>query len=251
MRIAVVGGTAGLGFGLALRFAQAGQEVVIGSRQAEKGVMAADRATSLLSQSASVQGGENPDVVKDAEAVIVAVPFPGQATIYKSIKDGLAPSTTVIDCTVPLASEFGGKATRVLGVWEGSAAQQAKGILGGDFHVGSGFHTVMAGLLAKVEEAIDEDVLVCGDSEARKTGETLVGLIPGARFVDCGPLENARILESLTALLVGINIRYKLDPGAGIRITRLGTPMSEANSIFPTKTTPSDAMIGKTPDKRL
>lgn len=220
MRIAVVGGTAGLGFGLALRFAKAGQEVVIGSRQAEKGVMAADRASSLV-PGASVQGGENSDVVKDAEAVIVAVPFPGQAGIYKSIKEELAPETTVIDCTVPLASEFGGKATRVLGVWEGSAAQQAKGILGGDFHFGSGFHTVMASLLERVEEPVDEDVLVCGDAEAKKSAEALVGMIPGARFVDCGPLESARILESITALLVGINIRYKLDPGAGIRITRL------------------------------
>jgi hypothetical protein len=229
MRIAVVGGTAGLGFGLALRFAQAGQEVVIGSRQAEKGVIAADRATSVLSAGASVQGGENPDVVKDADAVIVAVPFPGQATVYKSIKEDLAPGIPVIDCTVPLASEFGGKATRVLGVWEGSAAQQARGILndklegisGKTIHVGSGFHTVMARLLERVEEPIDEDVLVCGDAQARKTAEALVGLIPGARFVDCGPLENARILESLAALLVGINIRYKLDPGAGIQITRL------------------------------
>lgn len=221
MRIAVVGGTAGLGYGLALRFAKAGEEVLIGSRQEEKGRMSADRAASLLGREGLVRGGENSAVVPEADAVIVAVPFPGQAAIYKSIKDSIAPGTAVIDCTVPLASEFGGKATRVVGVWEGSAAQQAKGILGGDFHLGSGFHTVMAGLLERIDEPLDDDVLVCGDPQARKVAESLVGLIPGARFVDCGPLENARILESLTPLLIGINIRYKLDPGAGIRITRL------------------------------
>lgn len=221
MKIALVGGTAGLGYGLAVRFAQAGEEILIGSRLEEKGVMAADRALSVVG-GAAVLGGANAAVVKEADAVVVAVPFPGQADVYRSIKDELTPGVTVIDCTVPLASEVGGKATRMLGVWEGSAAQQAKGILGGDFHIGSGFHTVMAGLLENVKEPIDQDVLICGDADARKTGESLVGLIDGARFVDCGPLENARILESLTALLVGINIRYKLDPGAGIQITRLG-----------------------------
>lgn len=221
MKIAVVGGTAGLGYGLALRFAKAGEQVIIGSRQGEKGVLTADRALATLGGGASVVGGENSDVVQGADVVLVAVPFPGQAGIYKDIKEGLAAGTTVIDCTVPLASEIGGKPTRMLGVWEGSAAQQAKGILGRDFPLGSGFHTMSAALLESLEAPVEEDVLVCGEAPARKVGEALVGLLPGARFVDCGPLENARILESITAILVGINIRYKLDPGAGIRITRL------------------------------
>lgn len=221
MRVAVVGGTAGLGYGLALRLAKAGQEVVIGSRQAEKGVLAADRGRQRLGEDAPLQGGANPDAVGDAEVVIVAVPFAGQAEIYKSIKDRIAEGAVVIDCTVPLASEVGGKATRMLGVWEGSAAQQAKEVLGRGVKVASGFHTVMAGLLEKVDEPLDEDVLVCGDADARQVAEKLVGLIDGARFVDCGSLENARILESITALIIGINLRYKLDPGAGIKITRL------------------------------
>lgn len=221
MKIAIVGGTAGLGFGLALRFAKAGEDVTIGSRQSNKGVLAADHALSVLDGQPSIRGGRNSEVVRGADAVVVTVPFPGQAEIYKSIKDQLAPGTTVVDCTVPLASEIGGKPTRLLGVWEGSAAQQAKGILGREVNMASGFHTVMAGLMERVDQPVDEDVLVCGDAEARKVSESLVGLLPGARFVDCGPLENARILESLTALLIGINIRYKLDPGAGIRITRL------------------------------
>lgn len=232
MRIAVVGGTAGLGYGLALRFAKAGAQVIIGSRRSEKGVLAADSATAALGGGASVQGGENPEVVRGADVVVVAVPFPGQAGIYRTIKDGLLPGTPVIDCTVPLASEFGGKPTRLVGVWEGSAAQQAreivmqvpKGTTGKRVHFGAGFHTISSALLEKLDSAIDDDVLICGDAEARKAGEWLVGLLPGARFVDCGPLENARILESITALLIGINARYKLHPGAGLRITRLDRP---------------------------
>jgi hypothetical protein len=221
MRIAIVGGTAGLGYGLALRLAKAGEDVVIGSRTAEKGIAAAERARSTVGDKSSLEGGENSEVVKDADLVIVAVPYVGQADIYRSIKERMRPGSTVIDCTVPLASEVGGKPTRVLAIWEGSAAQQAREILGKDFPFASGFHTVMAGLLESLEEPLEEDVLVCGDAEARKVAEAVVGNIEGARLVDCGPLENARILESLTALLIGINRRYKLHPGAGIRITRI------------------------------
>jgi 8-hydroxy-5-deazaflavin:NADPH oxidoreductase len=219
MKVAIVGGTAGLGFGLAVRLAHSGAEVVIGSRQAEKAVMAADAAAKA--SGAELQGGANPDVVAGAEAVIVAVPFPGQAPIYKGIKEALGPGTAVIDCTVPLASEVGGKATRLLGVWEGSAAQQARGILGKEIPLASAFHTVMAAALEDASHPIDQDILVCGDPPAKETARRVVELISGARFIDCGPLENARILESLTALLIGINIRNKLTPGAGIHITGL------------------------------
>lgn len=221
MKVAIVGGTAGLGYGLALRLAGAGDEVVIGSRQAEKAVMAADRVRAAAGEGAWVEGGVNQEVVGDADVVVVTVPFPGQAEMYRSLKELLRPGVTVIDCNVPLASEVGGRPTRLLGVWEGSAAQQARGILGREFHLASGFHTVMADALADLSEPFDEDVLVCGDAEARKAARELVERIPGARFVDCGPLETARILESLTALLIGINGRYRLRPGAGIRITGL------------------------------
>lgn len=219
MKIAIVGGTAGLGKSLAFAFARAGAEVVIGSRVAEKAVAAADEVKAVAGEDARVEGGSNPDVVPGADVVIVAVPYPGQAEIYRSILPNLEERTIVIDCTVPLASEVGGKPTRVLGVWEGSAAQQARELIGRKFHLASGFHTVMAGALGAAEEV--GDVLVCGDKEAREGARKLVEMLPGARFVDCGPLDQARILESLTALLIGINLRYKLDPGAGIRITRL------------------------------
>ena len=223
MRIAIVGGTGGLGYGLAVRLAHAGQDVVIGSRSADRAQAAAHRVKALLGPKlrGSVEGGANAEVVKDATVVMVTVPFPGQADTYKAIKSSLGPNTTVIDCTVPLASEVGGRPTRMLGVWEGSAAQQARSICGRDLSLASGFHTCMAGTLETLDLPIDQDVLICGDPEARKVAAEVVGFIPGARCVDCGGLETARILESLTALLIGINGRYKLHPGAGLRVTGL------------------------------
>ncbi|MBW3589953.1 MAG: NADPH-dependent F420 reductase [Actinobacteria bacterium] len=219
MKISIVGGTAGLGRALGIALARAGAGVLIGSRVAEKAVAAADEITGIVGGDASVQGGANPEVVSDAEVAIVAVPYPGQAEIYKTILPKLPEGITMIDCTVPLASEVGGKPTRVIGVWEGSAAQQARDLIGRKFAMASGFHTVMAGVLESGDEV--GDVLVCGDKAAREVANKVVGMLPGARFVDCGPLEQARILESITALLIGINLRYKLDPGAGIEITRL------------------------------
>jgi len=223
MRIAIVGGTGGLGYGLAVRLAHAGQDVVIGSRSADRAQAAAHRVKALLGPKlrGSVEGGANAEVVKDATVVMVTVPFPGQADTYKAIKSSIGPGTTVIDCTVPLASEVGGRPTRMLGVWEGSAAQQARSIVGRDVSLASGFHTMMASTLEAIELSCDQDILICGDPEARKVAAEVVGLLPGARWVDCGGLETARILESLTALLIGINGRYKLHPGAGLRVTGL------------------------------
>ena len=220
MRIAIVGGTKGLGFGLALRLAAAGEEVWIGSRSADRAESSAAECNARLPDR-EVGGGSNLDVVKGADAVFVTVPFPGHAETYRQLKEVLQPGTTVVDCNVPLASEVGGKPTRMLGVWEGSAAQQAKGLLGKGFPLAAGFHTIMAGALADVDQPLHGDVLVCGETGAKDVVKGLVGLIPGARFVDCGPLEMARILESLTALLIGLNVRYKLDPGAGITISNL------------------------------
>ena len=221
MRAAVVGGTAGIGYGIALRAAHAGEEVVIGSRAAEKAQRVAGEARDLLGGDARVSGAANEDAVKHADLVAVTVPFPGLAPTYKAIKPSLKTGATVLDCNVPLASEIGGKPTRTLGVWEGSVAQMARGLLGRDNPVASGFHTVMGAKLVKFDTPLEGDVLVCGDAAAREVVKGFVARIEGARYVDCGPLETARILESLTALLIGINIRYKLDPGAGLQIAGL------------------------------
>ena len=220
MKIAIVGGTAGLGFGLALRLAKAGEEVLIGSRTPEKAVAAADEVVTRVG-GGDVHGGANVDVVEGAEVVIVTVPYPGLAPIYNALADVIDQGATVIDCNVPLASEIGGKPTRMIGVWEGSAAQLARSLLPKPINVASGFHTVMFSRLEMLDTPLDQDVLVCGDKEGRAVAEKVVAKIEGARFIDCGPIETARILESLTALLIRININYKLDPGAGLKVTGL------------------------------
>lgn len=194
---------------------------MIGGRAAEKAERVAGEANEALGGNAKITGAANEDAVKDADLIAVTVPFPGLAATYKAIKPNLKAGATVIDCNVPLASEVGGKPTRLLGIWEGSCAQMAKGLLGKDNSVVSGFHTVMGAKLVKFDTPLSGDVLVCGDAAGREVAKEFVAKIEGARYVDCGPLEMARILESLTALLIGINIRYKLDPGAGLKIAGL------------------------------
>jgi NADPH-dependent F420 reductase len=162
---------------------------------------------------ADVEFGENHTAAEAAPVVAVAVPFAAQAQTYKSIADALAPGTIVVDATVPLAPAVGGKPTRILGVWQGSAAEQAAELV-------SAFHTVSAAMLADPEHRFEEDVLVCGDdADAKAVAFGLVEAIEGLRAVDAGRLEQSRIAESLTAMMIGINIRNKTH--AGIRITGL------------------------------
>ena len=218
-RVAVIGGTGAEGFGLSLRWAKAGIEVVIGSRAAERAQEAAERVLREVPDGA-VRGLENPAAAACAEVVVVAVPFSGQAAIYKSIAPSIGDETVVVDCTVPVAANVGGKATHVLGVWQGSAAEQARSFLDKGIMC-AGFHSLAAEALADLDVPIEGDVLVCG---TRKSGRDkvrfLVEAIPDLGYVDAGPLENARIVEPITALLIGINHRYKTDR-AGIKITGL------------------------------
>ncbi|HEX2702387.1 MAG TPA: DUF1707 domain-containing protein, partial [Solirubrobacteraceae bacterium] len=126
----------------------------------------------------------------------------------------------VLDATVPLAAAVSGKATRMLGVWQGSAAQQAQEMVPDGVTVIAGLHTVSAGPLADLAHALNEDVLICGDRRDDKARvAALIGSIDGLRVVDCGRLEMARITESLTALLISINARYKTH--AGLRVSGL------------------------------
>ncbi|MGE5858116.1 MAG: NADPH-dependent F420 reductase, partial [Solirubrobacterales bacterium] len=125
----------------------------------------------------------------------------------------------LVDCTVPLAAAISGKATRTVGVWQGSAAEQAEEMSPDGVTVVSTLHTLSASTLAG-DGPLDEDVLVCGDRQAdRGRVAELIQLIDGLRAVDAGPLERARIIEPLTALLIGINSRYKAH--TGIKITGL------------------------------
>jgi 8-hydroxy-5-deazaflavin:NADPH oxidoreductase len=218
-RVSVIGATGDLGFALALRWAQAGLAVIIGSRDEERAESAAQRIRETVPE-ADVQGLVNPEAASASDVIVVTVPFAGQALIYKSIAESIAEDAVVVDCTVPLSNAVGGRAMRVLGVWEGSAAQQATGILRKRGRMCAAFHTMAASDLEKIDEPLDSDVLVCGSyADAKQTVRQLVEAIPGLRYVDAGPLENARLVEPLTALLIGINRRYKAV--TGIRITGL------------------------------
>jgi NADPH-dependent F420 reductase len=218
-RVAVIGGTGDEGFGLALRWARAGMDVIIGSRDQARAEAAAKQLIESVPE-AAVEGLENAAAASAASIVVVTVPFAGQAAIYKSIADHISEGAVVVDCTVPVAAAVGGKVTRTLGVWEGSAAQQAASLLPKGTTVCAGFHTLSASALKEIDTVIDGDVLVCGPKVGKAKVAPLVEAIPDLRFVDAGPLESARIIEPITALLVGINHRYKTDR-AGIHITGL------------------------------
>ena len=152
--------------------------------------------------------------------MILSVPFRNQSETLTNLKSAWRPGQLVIDATVPLAAAVSGKATRVLGVWQGSAAQQAAEMVPKDVRVVSALHTVSAASLSDLEHPLEQDVLVCGDEPADKEeAAALIEQIEGLRCIDCGRLEMARIAESMTALLISVNARYKSH--AGIRLTSL------------------------------
>ena len=220
--VAIVGASGALGFGLAVRLARAGVAVVIGSREAERADEAAARASAAVPGS-SCSGLGNADAVRAAGVVILSVPFRNHAETLGNLKDALRPGQLLIDATVPLAAAVGGKATRMLGVWQGSAGQQALEMAPEGVRVVSALHTVSAASLTDLGNPLEQDVLLCGDSRADKAeAALLIERIEGLRCVDCGRLEMARITESLTALLIAVNARYKAH--AGIRLTGLPDP---------------------------
>jgi NADPH-dependent F420 reductase len=217
--VCIVGGTGALGFGLALRLGKAGVPVVIGSRDPDRAQEAAERAGNQVPD-ATFEGQKNDEAVGEAEIVILSVPFRSQSETMTNLKGALQPEQLLVDATVPLAAAVSGKATRTLGVWQGSAAQQAQEMAPDGVRVVSAFHSISASLLADLEHRLDEDVLICGDRNQDKAKlAELVERIDGLRPVDCGPLELARIVEQLTPLIISINVRHKVR--AGIKITGL------------------------------
>jgi 8-hydroxy-5-deazaflavin:NADPH oxidoreductase len=218
--IAILGGTGDQGLGLALRFARAGRSVVIGSRKVERAVEAAEQVRKQVAQ-ARVEGRDNADAVVDAPVVILSVPFEHTASTLKSVRERLVAGQTVVSMGVPLATAIGDGAVRMLGIWQGSCAELVAALVPKGVHVVSAFQNVSAHRLQHLDEAVDCDVVVSGAKEARERVMALCELVPGLRAVDGGPLANARIVESLTALLIGLNIRYEVSDGIGIRFTGL------------------------------
>jgi 8-hydroxy-5-deazaflavin:NADPH oxidoreductase len=217
--IPIVGGTGALGAGLAYRWARAGVPVVIGSRSAERAEEAAEKLRASVPD-AEVEGLVNEQAVGRGPIVFLTVPFRAQSENLNNLREALEPGQLLVDCTSPLAAAVAGKATRTLGVWQGSAAQQAQEMVPEGVTVISALHTISGSQLADPAVELDEDVLICGDRKADKARvAVLIELIDGLRTVNAGALETARIAEQLTALLISINVRYKTH--AGIRVTGL------------------------------
>jgi hypothetical protein len=215
--IAVIGGTGNLGWALARRWAKAGHPVAIGSRSAEKAAKAAEQIAGG-DGAPGVRGMTNEAAAREAEIVVVAVPFASQEAILASIA-GAARGKLVVDTTVPLVPP---KVARVQMPEAGCAALAARAMLGEEARLVSAFHNVAAHKL-KQDGEIECDVLVFGDDSADRDIVVELAASAGLTGIHAGPLANSVAAEALTSILIGINKRYKAD-GAGIRITGLTAP---------------------------
>jgi NADPH-dependent F420 reductase len=217
--ISILGGTGPAGGGLALRWARAGETIIIGSRDAARAQQKASAIAQRAGSGAKISGLSNADACAATDLLVLTVPFEGQAELLKQLKPAIRPGSILIDATVPLAASVGGRPSRVLGVWQGSAAQQTAELVPKGVSVVAAFHNVSADVM-NGDEDVDCDVIVCGDDpNASQAAMELAAKIPRVRAIDGGKLENARIVEQITALLIGLNIRHK--GHGGIRITGL------------------------------
>lgn len=217
--VSIIGASGALGFGLTVRLGRAGSAVVLGSRDPARAEEAAERARDAVAQS-TFEGLSNAEAAAANEIVILCVPFRNQAETLNNLRDVLRAGQIVIDATVPLAAAVGGKASRTLGVWQGSAAAQAQEMVPEGVTVLSALHTISAAALRDLAHDLDQDVLLCGDDrEHKRRVAALVDSVDGLRCVDCGRLEMAHITEQLTALMISVNVRYKTR--AGVKVTGL------------------------------
>jgi NADPH-dependent F420 reductase len=215
--IAVIGGTGAEGSGLAVRWAVAGYPIIIGSRSAEKALRAAtELSVPLPAGSATIRGATNTEAAAQADLVVLSVPYDAQAGTIDQIV-AASQGKTVITVVAPL------KPPKVATVWHppgGSAAQEAQTQLGEGVQVVAAFQNIAAGHLKDLQWQPDCDVLVTGDSKAAKQSAIELAQAAGFFAIDAGPLANASVVEGLTAVLIGINVRHKVQ-GSGIRITGL------------------------------
>jgi len=211
VKIAFIGGTGPEGKGLAYRFAVAGHETIIGSRSAERAEEAAREIAGRVST--AVGGAENAGAAREADLVVLTVPYDAQAATLPALRDAIA-SKIVVSTAVPLAFHDGKPA--MLAVPEGSAAEQAQSLLPGARVVGA-FQNLGAAKLWAGDDPLEQDVLVCGDdADAKREVMALAEQVRGVRAVDGGPLAASRYVEGITVLLIGINKRYKSTNGVRI-----------------------------------
>ncbi len=222
LKIAIIGGTGDQGLGLALRFAKSGEDVLVGSRDLKKAENAVNIIKNMLKTDDlhNVSAMTNENASKNGDMVILTVPLQAQMVTLRSIKDHVN-GKIFVDATSPLEGCIGGKPSRYVDLWDGSAAERSKAFLGDEVKVVSAFCNISAASLTNIDKNVECDCLVSGDdSEAKKPVMELAEKISGVKAIDCGPLENARIVEKITPLLINLNIRNKIKL-AGIRITGL------------------------------
>ena len=219
MKMAIIGGTGGQGLGIAIRFVQAGEDVIIGSRTIEKAQAAVDKVKGLLGEVNNIKAAENADAAAEAELLVLTVPLAAQKSTLRSIKEG-ASDKILLDATGPLESAIGGSPIEYVALWDGAAAERSAKILK-DANVICAFNNISSAALMNFKEPIDCDCLISGDdANSKAVAAELIEKIPGVNVIDCGPLERAKIIEKITPLLIGLNIRNKTQFG-GIRITGL------------------------------
>lgn len=212
--LAVLGGTGQEGPGLALRWAKSGRyKVIIGSRQKEKAGRVAAELNDRLGQPL-ITGMVNEDAARAAELCVLTVPYAAQGPTLAGLKE-LLQGKILVDVTVPLKPP---KVSHVNVPPGGSAGQEAQAILGQGVRVVSAFQNIGFGHLADPDHEIDCDVLICGDDKAAKAEVIALAEAAGMRGIDAGPLQNAVVVEGLTSVLIGINIRHKIK-SSGIKIT--------------------------------
>jgi NADPH-dependent F420 reductase len=216
----VIGGTGAEGSGLAVRWAAQGYRIILGSRSAEKAVTTAAELGALLpAGSAPIEGLTNGEAATAADIIVLSVPYAAQHDTAAQIVAG-SQGKPVITVVAPL------KPPKVSVVWRpeaGSAAEELQAQLGPEASVVAAFQNISAGHLKDLSWEADCDVLYTGDDKDAKV--VALELIRAAGFVgvDCGPLANSSVVEGLTALLIGVNIRNKIQ-GSGIRITGIARP---------------------------
>ncbi len=197
----------------------AGHQVIVGSRSPDRASGAAKTIVQTAGRSVRVSGSSNENAVSQADVVVVTVPFAALVETLKTVKPSFKTGQVLVNVSVPLETAIGGRATRTVGVWAGSAGELAASVVPKTVSVVTAFNNVSAELLKDPSKPVDCDVLVCGDDDnAKKIVLDLVKSIGGARGFDAGALENSRTIEQVTALLVSLNIRYKVK-SAGLRIT--------------------------------
>lgn len=221
MIIGIIGGTGAQGLGIAKRLAIAGVDVIVGSRKEEKAITVVEEAIEEIGQynPAKMIGMANEDAAKDADVLILTVPLQAQVETIKSIKEYVK-NKIVLDATVPLESAIGGNVSSLLHVSHGSAAERTAKLLESEgARVVVAFSNISNSHLANIPEPIDCDCLICGDDEeAKKVAVEIIEKIPDLRAIDVGGLNKAHLIESITPLLIGLNIKYKSHYG-GFRIT--------------------------------